>query len=364
MLIRIIQLLCLLIFFSSCSNINSQSESPEKEEPGPIIIKADEYQQPLDIDIVTSLWLVDWKYESSIKEATQVLSNLDNILLFTTYFNESGELQQTENAMMLIEDVMDQAEFLEKEIYITVINDQLLSDGTSVQKDPALLESILSTNISRAEHIKQLLKLGDQYPINGIEIDYEKIPEELVDEFLLFINELADKLAERGLSLRVVLEPSFPKESHPLPPHIEFVVMAYNLYGYGTEPGPKADYSFLDSLINKFPNDHGNIGFALATGGFSWTEETVKSLTNEDIQILIDQYEPEIVRDSKSGAIFFTYIENGRDNEVWYADEATLQSWSDYLINNGQYTDLSIWRAGGLTEANLGIFEYLDGLEE
>lgn len=360
---RIVQIVCLLIFLSSCSNGNDQSEPLDQKDTGPIIITAED-QQLVDIDVVTSLWLVDWKYESGIEEATRILGELDNVLLFTTYFNELGELHQTENAQKLIDQVMTEADFLEKEVYITVINDQLLSDGTSIQKDPALLESILLSHTSRDKHIEHLLELADKYLINGIEIDYENIPEELVAEFLLFINELADQLTERDLSLRVVLEPRFPVENHALPTHIEFVVMAYNLHGYGTSPGPKANFIFLDDLINKFPNDHGNIGFALATGGFSWIEETVKSLTNEDIQILIDEYQPEIERDSNSSALSFTYREDNVDIEVWYADETTLKSWSNYLINNGQYTDLSIWRAGGLTEENLSIFEYLSGLGE
>src|SRR5690625_3067958 len=175
---RIVQIVCLLIFLSSCSNGNDQSEPLDQKDTGPIIITAED-QQLVDIDVVTSLWLVDWKYESGIEEATRILGELDNVLLFTTYFNELGELHQTENAQKLIDQVMTEADFLEKEVYITVINNQLLSDDKSIQKDPALLDSILLSHTSRDKHIEHLLELADKYPINGIEIHYENIPEEL-----------------------------------------------------------------------------------------------------------------------------------------------------------------------------------------
>lgn len=357
-------LFILSILLSACSNTNNFTEQPEVTAP-PITsednVEEDEEigvtLEPLEVSIST--WLVDWDYESSIEETSKELDYIDNVLLFTTYFNETGNLMQTENATKLLYAIFDKVKFRKKEIYITVINDRIFGDKTSIQKDPTLLESILKTSTSRTQHIKDLLLITDQHPIDGIEIDYENIPTDLIDEFLLFISELNERLIENNLSLRVILEPRFPIEDYTLPTDIKFIMMAYNLYGFGTEPGPKADFEFLDSLIKRFPNDNQNIGFALATGGFRWTNDHTVSLTNHDIELIIDQFEPDLVRDAKSGSVTFTYFDNGVASEIWYADETTLNRWGNYLIENGNYNDLSIWRSGGLTKENLTIFEAL-----
>src|SRR5690606_27165212 len=99
-----------IIILSACS----MSNKPELIE-----------QEPSNsFNIRTSLWLVDWSYEKSVKEANDAVENIDNILLFATYFDESGELYQTENTIRLIEEVVENPTFNEKNIYMTIVNDQ------------------------------------------------------------------------------------------------------------------------------------------------------------------------------------------------------------------------------------------------
>lgn len=348
--IQNITLLVSLLFLTSCSFTSEESENVKTEQ--------------VDVlDIRTSLWLVDWAYETSIEETSESIENIDNILLFTTYFTESGDFHQTDYSTKLIDHVLKEKDLSEKDIYLTIINDQFMSDGTIVHKSPELLKKLLSTSTSRREHIEQILAYVKNYPIDGIEIDYERIPPDLTEEFLLFAKDLDKALDDAGLALRILIEPSFPVDRYPLPEMLNYVVMAYNLYGYHSGPGPKTDYQFLDSLVEKFPNYERNIGIALATGGFSWQGGTVKGLTNQQIQDLIDEYNPQQSRDEKSGAMFFKYKESGENFEVWYADSTTLTLWSEHLLENGEYTDFSFWRAGGLTEETLATFENLSDIE-
>ncbi|MCV9884509.1 glycosyl hydrolase family 18 protein [Metabacillus halosaccharovorans] len=349
--IQSILLLISLLLLTSCSSTSEETE----------YVKVEQVEDVRDIH--KSLWLVDWAYEKSIEETSESIEHIDNILLFTTYFTESGEFHQTEESINLIDQVLQEKDFKEKDIYLTIINDQFMNDGTVVHKNPELLKNLLSTETSRREHIEKILTYVKGYSIDGIEIDYEKIPLDLTDEFLLFAKDLDKALEEASLSLRILLEPSFPVDHYPLPESLNYVVMAYNLYGPHSGPGPKANYEFLDNLVEKFPNYSGNIGIALSTGGFSWQEGTVKSLTNQQIQDLIDQYNPQQSRDEKSGVMFFEYIESGENVEVWYADSTTLTLWSEYLLENGEYTDFTFWRSGGLTGETLTTFEKLSNME-
>lgn len=305
--------------------------------------------------LTTSLWLVDWAYEQSAAEALEAMDHIDQMMLFAVYFNEAGELYQIDSAKQMITKVIGDPIVAEKKIYLTIVNDQFSNNGTVIQKNSELITAILSSSASRKAHINEIVQLAKQYPIDGIELDYENVPPHLAREYLDFAQQLQQTLEELGLSLRVVLEPKFPIKGNQLPTDLQYVVMAYNLHGYHSGPGPKADYAFLNTLAKQYPNHSGNIGMAFATGGFSWQEGTVKSLTNAEIEKLVRQYKPSPVRDDRSGALSFVYQEEGRKIEVWYADKTTLALWAEHAVRAG-YTDFSLWRAGGLTKQTLKLF--------
>lgn len=334
-----------LIIFSACS-INNNFEQFEEE--------------PIEsLKIETSLWLVDWAYEKSINEAKEALENIDNVLLFATYFDEAGHLYQTENMIQLIHEVVNNPSFNDKNVYLSIVNDQFKSNGTIIQKNPDLLKKLLANSSSRYAHIGEIISYVKEYPVDGIEIDYERIPSDLVDNFFLFAQELQNALEEINLSLRIILEPGFPVESSSLPAELQYVVMAYNLHGYhSSDPGPKADYAFLDRLAEKFPNQSENINVALATGGFSWKDGTVEQLTDEQIKELVQKYNPDQIRDNQSGALSFIFEQDGEQYEVWYADAKTIALWIERLVHNGMYRHFSIWRAGGLTKETLSILNH------
>ncbi|WP_052345741.1 glycosyl hydrolase family 18 protein [Paucisalibacillus sp. EB02] len=342
---RIMVLAVAFIVLTACTNTNNKTEQPTVVETA-------------KVDIGTSLWLVDWASEKGIEEATEALKDIDNILLFATYFDEIGRLYQVEDSRQLIDDVVGNPHFDGSNVYITIVNDLFKDDGSIIQKDPEILKDILHSPSTREDHVDEIIEFVEDYPIEGIEIDYENIPAGLEDEFILFAQELQVALEEVSLYLRIILEPGFPVESYPLPEKLQFVVMAYNLYGYHSGPGPKADYVFLDSLMKRFPNHAGNIDIALSTGGFSWQDGHVESMTYEQISEVIRHFHIEPIRHEESGALSFIYQEEGQDVEVWYADATTLKLWTEKLVSNG-YKDISIWRAGGLNKEVLNIFGVL-----
>src|SRR5699024_10459351 len=220
-----------------------------------------------------------------------------------------------------------------------------------IQKNPDLLLQLLATETSRTEHIEELLEYAVQFPITGVEIDYEKIPPNLFAAYQSFIKELHGALQDVGLQLRVVLEPGYPIEEYALPEGPQYVVMAYNLHGYHSGPGPKANNVFLDELALAFKDKSSKLEFALATGGFSWQGEMIQSLTENDVEQLIKEQNPTIETDNKSNAKWFRYInEEGEEVEVWYADATTLGAWTNRLIEQGAHEAVSIWRAGGLPQ--------------
>lgn len=332
----------LIVFLVSCKGEGNESEPGESLKD----VVVDE------VSLSTSIWLVDWQVEESLYDVAQIVDSIDNLSLFATYFDENGEFYQPEQTEQLINKTIKDLSS-PKSVYMTFVNDQFMADGTIIQKNPVLLNDILASSSSRNNHIEQLLTYAKNFQIDGIEIDYEKIPKDLTDEFLRFIDELYVALDERGLSLRVILEPSFPLKIDALAQDIQFVVMAYNVFGFHSGPGPKANYQFLDKVVSAFPNQVGNVGIALATGGFRWHGDNVQSLTEKDIQTLIDRHQVKPKRDNESDALTFTYSEDNNQVEVWYADNVTLTSWVRYLALKGDYRNFSFWRSGGLTQETL-----------
>lgn len=106
--------------------------------------------------------------------------------------------------------------------------------------------------------------------------------------------------------------------------------MCYNLYGNGTEPGPKADWDFLREIHEKFRNLP-NVSYAFSNGGFDWEEDSQQpsQLRTGDANALAEKYEAEPVRDKNSGALYFSYTEKNKTHTVWYADEPTLKTWAE-----------------------------------
>lgn len=233
--------------------------------------------------------------------------------------------------------------------YLTFVNDKMNSDGSSSLKDKALLKELLSKGTNRKQHIEDIVELTQKGQFDGIEVDYEAIKDdlELWDSFVLFIQELYAVAQDKDLKVRVLFEPSAPLEALDLPTGPEYVMMCYNLFGIGTDPGPKANKNFIIKMVQKMKTIQSPTTFALATGGFDWQDDTVVALTEVQAEELRISYDEEAYRDENSQYLVFNYTdESGQEHEVWYADSVTL----DFLMNVASQEgaeSFALWRLGG-----------------
>jgi spore germination protein len=143
-----------------------------------------------------------------------------------------------------------------------------------------------------------------------------------------------------------VLESRSPISKGDLPSGPEYVMMAYNLYGQGTDPGPKADNQFIRDLAAKMNSLKGDKCMAFATGGFDWDSNgTVQDLTESDAYDL-SKNSHDLQRDTQSGALHFTYQAKDGIHTVWYADGETLAGWFNLSRSLG-YGNVALWKMGG-----------------
>lgn len=290
-------------------------------------------EQGESIDL--TVWVTDWDLSRGLEELTTV--DVSSVQYFGVYFNEYDEFVMNST---LGEALLNEG----SPAYLTFINDIIYSNGINVHKDSELARRLIN-DLSLPGKIVQLAL---EYQVEGVELDFEKIPGEEWEAYVTFIDKLGAMLASQDIALRVVLEPSSPIDEIKLPHQYEYVMMMYNLYGLHSEPGPKANFSFIKSLVQKCQSFLENVRFAFSVGGFDWGEKHVAGKTYVQVQELIKTYEvSDVTRDAKSGALSFTYVdETGGFHEVWFADEETIESWINVVMEQGE-NKVALWRLGG-----------------
>ncbi len=295
-------------------------------------------------------WIVDWDAACGIEEWGEHQQLFDRVHLFGAYFNNNGEIFPAPNWSCRPEKIFDLKDHTGRPlVFLTVVND-VVSSAKITQKDPNIVHRLLSAPDLRRRHIRELVALGERMEIDGIEIDYENVAETDWPGFLDFIAALNVSLSSNNIRLSVVLQPQRKYFKMPLPKGIDYTVMAYNLYGRHSGPGPKATPSFISDIARMVSNAGilETCALALATGGFEWSESggTVGLTENKAVEIARHQRLTPVRHEPDGYLVFRHQKENGRDAEIWYADAETLRRLRQAAEMTG-FRGIYIWRLGG-----------------
>lgn len=313
-------------------------------------------------EVELSAWITDWDWEDGLKDLSRIESNVTSIQLFGLYFDETESLYVPPHLRETIPAMIGGSKRDGVEVVLTIVNDRFYQDGSIKQKDPSIMTHLLGTEESRRRHIEDILSIVEHHQVDGVEIDYERVSEEDWPNLLLLYEELYHSLSDRGKLLRIVLEPRTPLENIKLPAGPTYVMMAYNLFGSHSGPGPKADFAFLRELSSRLKHVPGEPYFALATGGFMWEAQgRVRSVTETEAATLAGQSSASLQRDEASAAVVYEYTNelNQEQDIVWYADAVTLKEWMNVLKAEG-YTKFALWRFGGLSEDTLQMLKKIE----
>lgn len=305
-----------------------------------------------------SAWLADWQWAEGVEDLKGMVAGLDSLQAFAAYFDESDHLTFTDAFRSGLVPIREAAASnSDMRMDLTVVNDILKEDGNGSQKDSGLVSRLLADKAARSRHVNEIVGAVQQYGFGGVELDYEKINDRDWGRYSLFIFELYNKLKAQGKTLRVVLEPRAPVEKLKLPSGPAYVMMAYNLYGNHSGPGPKADKAFIRKLAARLAYLPGDPYLALAVGGFDWTggQGTAASVTERQAAELAKSSLKPPMRDATSGSLSFQYLDSeGIKHTVWYADEKTLASWIETARLAGR-SNIAIWRLGELGDGSIKL---------
>lgn len=323
-----------------------KSKEPEKQQVLP-----EEDPAPSEL----SAWLVDWQWQAGLEDVKSLANHLTSLQLFAAYFNHDGELLITEDFEEMLANY--KGSIGDSEVYLTIVNDVIGLDGTSIQKDPELISQIVESEESRRQHIDEIVELVELYQLDGVEIDYEKVAEDDWNNLIAFYGELSSLLEDKGKKLRIVLEPNAPLESLHFPEGPAYVMMAYNLYGTHSGPGPKADPTLIANVAEKLTHLSGYPYIALSAGGFDWREDgKITSVTEKKAVALSKSSSNAPERDKESGSLHFEYVDDkGMKHTVWYGDSLTFEKWIQAAEKAG-ITNIALWRLGEMEQETIDFF--------
>ncbi|MCL2416064.1 MAG: glycosyl hydrolase family 18 protein, partial [Defluviitaleaceae bacterium] len=123
--------------------------------------------------------------------------------------------------------------------------------------NPTVSSAVLTSAPVREHVINQLMHFVELYNLDGINIDYEEVPQTDGEYYIQFLRELAVPMRQAGVVLSVAMYVPTPRTMHYNRTEIGFtadflMIMAYDEH-WGTSPiaGPVASYGFVrDGIRN------------------------------------------------------------------------------------------------------------------
>ena len=349
------KIVCILLAVSALSACAAgKTESAEKDAPAVIGLQRADTESVAEIKALSAesdaltLWSTYWDNDNDLVAMRELAGGHEDISLFAAYYKD-GEIFVPEATTHSMNELRRKSLTSDKDIYLSIVNDNE-KNGKTEHKSTELLCELIGSKENAEAHAKELVDLAVRNGYDGIEIDYEKIRKDLKlwEAFLVFENKLLAEAKEAGIKVRILLETqtAMSELEGRFPEGPEYVIMCYNLYGGGTEPGPKADPDFLAEIYEKFKNLP-NTSYALANGGYEWIDEekNASQIKRADIERILSEQEIVPVRDEQSKALYFNYKLKGKEHTIWYADEKTLSEWAKKLTElSGGKVKISYWR--------------------
>jgi hypothetical protein len=308
-----------------------------------------------------SVWVDSSDWQEGLEEVNAVAGMPDSIQAYSAAFNEEDGIFFTEDASQMILALGIREGANDLPVYLTLVNNRARENGEWIYRDGALLKRLLTTEKARARHIDDLVILARTNGFNGVEINYANISGTAREGFILFLDELYDRLTGLDMKLRVVLEQGGGWDAAALPEGPEYVVAAYDLNGTGAIPGPRTDAASISDTAKQMDGLPGNARMAFATGGIDWDASGNAREITETEAYELSLFSGNIQRDKNSGALYFEYTaEDGTVHTVWYADAETLAGWFDLSKSLG-CGRAALWKMGGARPDTLKMLGNLKG---
>ncbi len=223
--------------------------------------------------------------------------------------------------------------------------------------------SVLNDPYVRARHVQNIVDEVLARGYDGIDIDYESLPENMRPSFSAFIIELSEALHAHDKLLSIAVHPKDCdycglggfQDWNVIGQHADRVrIMTYDYSWRGSAPGPIAPLYWVESVAEYARSviDPAKVSIGIPFYGYDWPPNgTARGLPWSDIEELIEAESVEVnimQRDEQQRPVdesWFRYPSAEGTREVWYMTDDSLESKID-LVQRMDLGGIAIWRIG------------------
>lgn len=315
-------------------------------------------------------WVPYWDQERAVASFRKHVGTIDYLSLFWYNLDPDGNVQKYKDAQ-IDHDIIDFAHDNGVKVFVLVANlpdDQREGDH---DWDPDRVGAVIGSEEERQAHVSALLALAEKLKVDGINIDYEALPEKYRADFSTFIRELSEALHANDKLLAVALHPktsetnpaedngSHAQDWNELAKYADQLhLMTYGEHNSGTHPGPIASPDWVEPVVRYARDVHELPAEKLFLGIPLYAEawEPLKSggyraarvdLTYSDIERVRKKYVGGTLNSDRYDTPSFIFkTSGGRKRIVWFENRASVQR---KLAVGREFgvCNFAFWRLGG-----------------
>ncbi|MDD3174761.1 MAG: glycosyl hydrolase family 18 protein, partial [Herbinix sp.] len=231
------------------------------------------------------------------------------------------------------------------------------------------MRDLLSYTSRRETLSNALIEAALTYKLNGINIDFEKIPSDAGEDYIQFLRELSVKCRNNGIVLSV--DSYVPTEYTAYYDREEqgkivdyVVVMAYDEYYGGSEvAGPVASISFVKdavtNILTMVPKEKTIIAIPFYTR--LWKETEAGEVSSEGYAMtkakeLIEDNNLEAKWDDTYGCYYVEYQQDGATYRMWQEEEKSIEE-KMKVIYDADVAGSAAWKLGQESESIWDVIE-------
>jgi spore germination protein YaaH len=221
---------------------------------------------------------------------------------------------------------------------------------------------VLADTDLRASHIDAIVNEVETYNYDGIDIDYEVLPDSSRDAFSAFVGELAAALHNEGKLLTIAVHAkdsdddglgAFQDLKQIGAAADRVRIMTYDYHWRGGDAGPVAPIHWVASVAEYVRSvvPASKIELGIPFYGYNWGEGgEATPQTWVDIQALINRYQPRVnvMARNEQGTVeesWFSYEAGGETRTVWFSDRRAMDA-KLALVEQQDLAGIAIWRLG------------------
>lgn len=220
------------------------------------------------------------------------------------------------------------------------------------------IEKVLGTTSSREKLENNLVAQAIQYDLDGLNIDFEKVPKEAGEDYIQFIRELSVKCRNNGIVLSIdsyvptaYSEYYDREEQAAVADYV--VIMGYDEHYAGSkEAGSVSSLSFVENAVKntlaQVPANQIIMGIPFFTR--LWTEKKDGSLSSSacsmsqgEAYLSANGVNPKW--DEACGQYYGEYKTDGGLNRIWLEEEKSIGKKLD-VISKAKLAGISCWKLG------------------